>query len=177
MGLATIATSLLFIVAAIYEVVAGTANDPGISIGLAVFFGVTALAGVAATYFGFRPSYNKSSDPREIEQNLLGIARDLNGEITIEELALHTPLTVSECKALLERMVTDGAAELGFGPHQENIYVFRGFLKNGKRTRSYDPFTEDETVLDLRGKSDEVQPASAESSATAPANQTEPHEQ
>ncbi len=141
--------SLFFVANSLYELFSGTGEQPGIMIGLAVFFGVAAVAGGAATYFGFRPSYDKALDPREIEQNLLGIARDLKGEITVEEFALHTPMTVSECKVILEKMVSDGAAEIGLGPNEETMYVFRGFLVGGKRTRSYDPFSQDETVLDL----------------------------
>lgn len=172
-GLATLAMSLFFVATAFYDLFAGTADNPGVVIGLAVFFGIAALGGGIATYLGFRPTYKKSSDPKEIERTVLGIARDLKGEITIEELALHTPLSVSECKNLLEQMVSDGAAEIGLGPNEETMYVFRGFLVNGKRTRSYDPFSQHEVVLDLGTKADKSSPSEPSAAAT---HQTEPQE-
>ncbi len=173
-GLGTVAISLFFVVSAVYELFAGIAEEPGVVIGLAVFFGVAALAGGVATYFGFRPAYDKSRDPKEIERTLLGVARDLNGEVTVEEFALHTPLTVSECKTFLEKMVSEGAAEIGLGRHEETLYVFRGFLVGGKRTRSYDPFSQDETVLDLSDEG-ETRRTTERLTATA-ANQTESQE-
>jgi hypothetical protein len=168
--------SLFFVANSLYELFAATGEDPALMFGMAVFFGVAAIAGGLATYFGFRPSYNKSLDPREIEQTLLGVARDLKGEITVEEFALHTPLTVSECKVILEKMVSDGAAEIGLGRHEETLYVFRGFLVGGKRTRSYDPFSQDETVFDLP-ESGETRRTTERLTATANANQSEPEEQ
>lgn len=147
-GLSVVAVSLFFVAAAISDLFTGTDN-PGVMVGMAVLFGVTAFGGGLASYLGFRKAPNKELDPRNIERTILGVARDLQGEVTVEEVALNTPLTVAECKKLLDDMVSHGAAELGLGRNDETMYVFRGFLPGGKRTRSADPFASelDEVVF------------------------------
>jgi hypothetical protein len=145
-GLSVVAFSLLMIVTALGDFFTGQ-DDPSLMIGMAIFFAVTAFGGAIATYLGFRKRKNKELDPQNIERTILGAAKQHAGEVTVEEVALHTPLTIAECKQILEDMVTHGAAEIGLGPNQETIYVFRGFLENGRRKRSYDPFAEDSNVV------------------------------
>ena len=150
-GLGSLAVSLFFVAASVVGMFTpGERLD--VMVGMAVFFGIISIGGGIATYLGFRKQVDKAMDPRAIEQTVLGVARDLNGEVTVEELALATPLTVAEGKKILDGMVDHGAAEIGLGPNQETIYVFRGFLKGGKRTRSYDPFDEEVMFEDATAK-------------------------
>ncbi|MEZ4460641.1 MAG: hypothetical protein R3E66_13115 [bacterium] len=151
-GLGTLAISLLFVATTIGMMFDASRADGGAMFGLALFFAIFGVVGGLMTKKGFSKPKDKALDPRTIEQTVLGVARDLNGEVTVEELALATPLTVAEGKKILDGMVDHGAAEIGLGPNQETIYVFRGFLKGGKRTRSYDPFDEEVMFEDATAK-------------------------
>ena len=99
-GLGSLAVSLFFVAASVVGMFTpGERLD--VMVGMAVFFGIISIGGGIATYLGFRKQVDKAMDPRAIEQTVLGVARDLNGEVTVEELALATPLTVAEGKVAL----------------------------------------------------------------------------
>ncbi len=110
-----------------------------IGIPMAVLFLGLSVAGVAMVYKGF-----KRTDPNQLSANakerlVLEVARAHQGEVTVEELGVDTDLSVRECKAILDELAESGSCDAWVGRNGETIYVFRGFLPDGRARRSFDP--------------------------------------
>lgn len=110
-----------------------------IGIPMAVLFLGLSVAGVAMAYKGF-----KRTDPNQLSANakerlVLEVARAHQGEVTVEELGVDTDLSVRECKLILDELAESGSCDAWVGRNGETIYVFRGFLPDGRARRSFDP--------------------------------------
>lgn len=106
---------------------------------IAVLFLGLSVAGVAMAYKGF-----KRTDPNQLSANakerlVLEVARAHQGEVTVEELGVDTDLSVRECKVILDELAESGSCDAWVGRNGETIYVFRGFLPDGRARRSFDP--------------------------------------
>lgn len=106
---------------------------------MAVLFLGLSVAGVAMAYKGF-----KRTDPNQLSANakerlVLEVARAHQGEVTVEELGVDTDLSVRECKLILDELAESGSCDAWVGRNGETIYVFRGFLPDGRARRSFDP--------------------------------------
>lgn len=138
-GIAWSALCLFFVSAGIGDMIAGnTIGGP-----MAIFFGFLALGGFVMMFQGFRKVDPKAMSHRDKERLVLEIARSHDGELTIEELAVDSDLSAFECKEILDVLAEVGTCDTWVGRHGETIYVFRGFLLDGRPKRSFDPMKGD----------------------------------
>lgn len=134
-GIGWTAFTLFFTVAGITTHLEGDS----IGIAMAVLFGVLTFGGLAMIYKGFKSIDVSGLSTRDKERFILEIAQRHHGEVTLEEVAVDTELTARECKEVLEGLASVGSCDTWIGRHGETIYVFRGFLRDGRAHRAFDP--------------------------------------
>jgi len=135
-GIGWSAMCMFFVAAGIGDLLTGGDKIAG---PMAIFFGLLALGGFVMMYQGFRKIDPKAMSQRDKERLILEVARSHDGELTIEELAVDTDLSAFECKEMLDILARVGTCDTWVGRHGETVYVFRGFLRDGRPKRSFDP--------------------------------------
>ncbi len=120
--------SLVFVAAAVGDLVKGSAKTPpGVLVGLLLFF-------LGTAYAGYRLARGSSKDKAEVaaeraafeEQALLKAAEKNGGRLTLAEAIALSGLSLARCKAVLERFSASGVAELDFDPESNVVYRFPG---------------------------------------------------
>lgn len=85
----------------------------------------------------------------EEQREALRLARDLDGRLTVAELALETSLSIDEARALLEELTHDGVAELQLTDAGNNVYVFGAFVDGGRQKLSARSMLDDDVELEF----------------------------
>lgn len=82
---------------------------------------------------------SKKLTEQEKESIVLKIANTKKGRITIAEVVMDSQLNLDESKAILEKMSTDGVAELQITDGGSLVYVFTGLLSEKEKQTSKEP--------------------------------------
>ena len=131
--------SLFCVIAAIGDLASGK-EEPGIMIGLMVFFGGTAYggyrllrdAGVDAE--PTEAGATAALDPREHEQRVLALASSAKGRLTVAEVALLPGFDVDSARETLDRLCQKDVAVHAVSDGGAMVYVFDGLLPGEKET-------------------------------------------
>lgn len=131
---------------AISDLVTGTPDtEPGVLVGLLIFFSGTALASayMAKTQLtdGGR---TEKLEAHHHETIILKLAMQHNGRLNIAQIAALSPLSVNDAQVAIKTLTTQGVAELEFTADGEVFYLFAG-LGN----LSHPPHGESEEEVDL----------------------------
>ena len=138
-------------------------NEPGINIGLIVFFGGMLAAGLYLTWRMLRAQTSSLGEARpgvgqaagdgrqgahrtaappateaERERRVLRLAEHEHGRVTIPEVAAHCTMTIEESKEELDRLVLLEVAEVQVTEAGVLVYVFPGFLSDQEKSRARD---------------------------------------
>jgi hypothetical protein len=136
--------SSFFVATALVEVAAGGDGKTPVSVlvGIAVFFGGTALAGgyLARRMFR-RPSRAAppATNTEIAERRVLALAAKLGGRTTVAEAAARCGLTVAESREVLERLVSQSVAELLVADDGTMVYAISGLLTSEAKAAAADP--------------------------------------
>lgn len=120
--------SLLFCWMAIYDLLnpGNTDTEPGVLIGLLIFFSITLGAGI---FMMLKGSWRyKRRKYEKIEREILSLIAQKGGRITPEEIALNSQMSVEDAKVHLDRMCENGSGELQVTESGRLVYVFLGFI-------------------------------------------------
>ena len=124
-SLSVLAVCSLLVVTALVDLIGG-AQDAGTMAGLIVFFGIGAIGSLGALYFSmFRKK--KFVISAADERLILGIAKEKNGVVTVEEVALRTKLSVEQSQLILDGLVDREIAALDVNTKGTVVYIFSGF--------------------------------------------------
>ncbi|MEZ4527138.1 MAG: winged helix-turn-helix domain-containing protein [Desulfobacterales bacterium] len=125
--------SIFFCCMAVYDLMhpETTDTEPGVLIGLFVFFFLTAAVGIYLFVSASRKS--RQGGMEKSEREILALIAEKGGRITPHEIALNTRLTVAEAKIHLDRMCADGSGELQITPEGNMVYVFFTFLSEREK--------------------------------------------
>ena len=131
LGLFVLANSAFFVVAALANLIAGDSEtEPGVILGLLVFFALTGYGG----YWLYRSSGKKPPNPNPPEQRILALAEKNQGRITLAEVVLYCDLKTEEAREQLKSMVRQGLAELHVSEGGEEVYAFGGLMPEEKHS-------------------------------------------
>jgi hypothetical protein len=139
-GVLILLFSAFFVAAATGDILKGGdgKNSLGVLWGLLVFFSGTGIGG-AVMIKSFL--WNKVGPPQvsdfDQEQRVLWLAQNKAGIVTVPEAALHCRLSIEDAKHVLDRMSTQGVAELRFRDDGSYFYVFNGFVPPGYQIPGY----------------------------------------
>ena len=125
--------------AAIGDLISGGGDtEPGILVGLVIFFAGTALA---SGYLAKRKLLGSRSiiedTAHKHETIVLELALKHDGRLTIAQIAALTPLSVDDAKTALQQLSLQGVAELEFDAQGDIFYAFGG-LRSPKMESTYD---------------------------------------
>ena len=130
--------SLFCVIAAIGDLASGK-EEPGIMIGLMVFFGGTAYGGYRLLRHGFaRAGSTAALDPREREQRVLALASSAKGRLTVAEVALLPGFDVDSARETLDRLCQKDVAVLEVSDVGVVVYTFHG-LRPGEKETAQNP--------------------------------------
>src|SRR5215217_3806777 len=122
---------LFFVVAAISDLVLNREPDKvGVLIGLLIFFGGLAAAGVFAAW-----KFMRSAPVRpnfELENRILQLAEAKGYRLTVGMVALHCRVGIEESRAALERMALQGAAAPLVEDDGGIVYDFSDIFPSGE---------------------------------------------
>ena len=122
---------------AIGDLVTGTPDtEPGVLVGLLIFFSGTALASayLAKTQLTDDGATEKL-EAHNHETIILKLAMQHNGRLNIAQIAALSPLSVNDAQVAIKTLTTQGVAELEFTADGEVFYLFAG-LGNLSQTSS-----------------------------------------
>ncbi|MCC7105980.1 MAG: hypothetical protein IT307_12630 [Chloroflexi bacterium] len=134
LGVVLLIISAAFVVEASSELVQGSSKSTvGTLLAVIVIFLGTGWGGfrLARPLFKRHPG-DPAQRKRTPEQLVLQLAETRQGRVTLPEVAAHCALSVTESKKLLERLATEGAAELLVSEHGVIVYEFPGFVPGEK---------------------------------------------
>ena len=125
--------SSFFVAAAIGDLVTGGdgKTGTGVLLGLLVFFLGTGFAGIVLAKIGFKnPTTPNVVELTEFdkEQRILAFAGYMHGRVTAPEVALNCRLSLEDSQETLDRLVTNGAAQIQLTDDGVMVYCFTGFL-------------------------------------------------
>jgi hypothetical protein len=125
--------SSFFVFAAIGDLITGDKQNTGVGVllGLLVFFLGTALSGVLLARYGFSKKTSSLSE-LELEQEILILAKLAKGKLTVADVALRCKTSIEESKNILDKMSSQGVAELQINNDGSFFYLFRSFLTSGE---------------------------------------------
>lgn len=130
LGLLILASSAFFVMAAIADLISGDSKtEPGVLLGLLVFFALTGYGGYRMYRGGKRPP-----NPIPPQQRILALAEKNQGRITLAEVVLYCDLKTEEAREHLKTMVRQGLAELHVSEGGEEVYAFGGLMPEEKRS-------------------------------------------
>jgi hypothetical protein len=78
------------------------------------------------------------SSPAERERRVLRLAERERGRVTVPEVAAQCGLSIAEAKTELDRLVSEGVADLHVTASGILVYVFVGFLSDEEKARATD---------------------------------------
>ena len=133
--------NLMLLIAAVAELVGGSSEtEPGIALGVAVFFlGLT----LGCAWFAKRMlGHGAAAAALAREQTVLELAQQHGGRVTIAEVAAETRLTVAEAQATLERLSRQGVAERHLTDDHATVFAFRGLMSAERKAAARDPLAE-----------------------------------
>ena len=133
LGFSITTVSALFIIAFAVDFIEGSDTEPGILIGLLIFFLLTGLGGIHLIRVGRQNRREKQ------ERLILEIAAKKGGRITPAEIAMESPLSAEEAQNILEILCKGGNAELQVTDSGALVYVFHGLLSDTEKATSKDP--------------------------------------
>jgi hypothetical protein len=123
-------TSLLFVFAAIGDIVGESETEMGILIGLLVFFSViTAGAGYGAVKLWRGPAF----EPQSLEPAVLQLASHHAGRLTVADVSVGLKVPIARARVVLDHLVTHGAAETLVSDAGELVYSVNGLLGAGEK--------------------------------------------
>lgn len=125
--------SLFVFVAAIGDLASGK-EEPGLMIGLMVFFGGTAYGGYRLTRHGFAKSGAPALAPGERDRRVLELASSAGGRLTVAEVALLPGFDVDSARATLDRLCQKDVAIHAVSDGGTLVYVFDGLLPGTKES-------------------------------------------
>ena len=118
---------LFFVIAAISDLLLKREPDKvGVLIGLVVFFGGLAAAGVFAAWKFMRSA--PAAPNHELENRILQLAEAKGCRLTVGMVALHCRVSIEESRAALERMALQGAANVEVEDDGGIVYDFSDLL-------------------------------------------------
>jgi hypothetical protein len=129
LGFIMAVTSSFFVIAALSDLFYPGPNldtEPGILLGLLVFFSLFTVAGGYMFYVNLR-NLRRDRDER-MEQELLRVIAKYKGRVTPIEVATDTRLSLTEAEQALRRLARRGQGELKITTDGELVYVFTGFI-------------------------------------------------
>jgi hypothetical protein len=156
LGIAIALVGGLFFVFFMTELASGGdgKTQPGVYVGLIVFFGGVLAAGA---YLGWRmlrpqPAASGASRPgsgqpgspppltnaAERERRVQRLAEQEHGRVTVPEVAARCHMTIDESKTELDRLVLHQIAEIQVTASGVLVYVFPGFLSDEEKARATD---------------------------------------
>ncbi|QDG53852.1 hypothetical protein FIV42_24845 [Persicimonas caeni] len=91
---------------------------------------------------------SRQSSERE-QREALRMARDMNGHLTVAELALDTSLDIDAARTLLDELVDDGVADLQLTDSGSRVYVFPAFVDGGRGKFSARSMLDDDAEIEL----------------------------
>ena len=122
-GFLTAATSIFFVIAAIADLIGGKSDtEPGVLIGLAVFFSFLTIGGFRTGITNIRKKKRKARE--EKERTLLKLIAQKNGQITPFEVASDTTFSIEEAKAALDLLCEKGAGYAKVTEDGTLMYLF-----------------------------------------------------
>ncbi|QDG53853.1 hypothetical protein FIV42_24850 [Persicimonas caeni] len=83
------------------------------------------------------------------EREVLRLARDHDGRLTVAELALETSLDVDASRALLDEFLQKDVAELQVADSGSSVYVFPAFVDGGRDKHSSRSLLDDRDEVEL----------------------------
>jgi hypothetical protein len=135
--------SSFFVATALVEIVGGGdgKTPASVMVGLAVFFGGTTVAGgyLARRMFRRAGRVAPATTAEVAEKRVLALAAKLGGRTTVAEAAGRCGLTVAESREVLERLVTQGAAEILVAGDGTMVYAISGLLTPEAKAAAADP--------------------------------------
>jgi hypothetical protein len=136
--------SSFFVATAFVEIAGGGDGKTQVSVlvGLAVFFGGTALAGGYLARRMFRRAGRAAplaTGTEVAEKRVLALAAKLGGRTTVAEAAARCSLTIEESREVLERLVSQSVAELLVADDGTMVYAISGLLTPEAKAAAADP--------------------------------------
>lgn len=126
------ALSSFFVIAAIADLIGGKSDtEPGILIGLLVFFSLTGFGGFYLAITKIMKNKKTSSELRE--QKILEVIISKGGRVTPVEIAAQTNLNVTDAKKELDKLCNSGAGEIQVTSEGNIVYVFQGIITDEDR--------------------------------------------
>lgn len=125
--------SIFFVFAAIGDLLNPEEADTelGVLMGLLIFFSGTTISGIYLFISGRRK--NRIYQYEKRERQILKIIAEYEGQVTPEEIALGSKLSVSEAQEYLDAMCSNGAGELRITEGGRRVYHFFGFISKEEK--------------------------------------------
>ncbi len=83
----------------------------------------------------------KKPNEQETQAKILSLAKESNGRLTIADVTMHTALNLTESKKTLEKMCSDGVAEVQITNGGSLLYAFTGLISNEEKETAKDPLS------------------------------------
>jgi hypothetical protein len=136
--------SSFFVATAVVEIAGGGDGKTATSVlvGIAVFFGGTALAGGYLARRMFRragPVAPPATSAEVAEKRVLALAARVGGRTTVAEAAARCGLTVEESREVLERLASQSVAEILVADDGTLVYAIAGLLTAEAKAAAADP--------------------------------------
>ena len=139
--------SSMFVVMAIADLLGASTTEPGVLLGLVVFFGgLTALTGWSAVRLLREPralaaattttATSTTTTSRAtthgidiaLEAQILALAARSAGRITATEIAIGCQVSLDAASRALDLLCARGHADLAVTPDGDTVYVIKGFI-------------------------------------------------
>lgn len=137
--------SSMFVVMAIADLLGTSTTQPGVLLGLVVFFGgLTALTGWSAVRLLREPhaitaaaTTTSSSTARAttthgidiaLEAQILALAARSAGRLTATEIAMGCQVSLDAASRALDLLCARGHADLAVTPDGDTVYIIKGFV-------------------------------------------------
>ncbi|HPO49182.1 MAG TPA: hypothetical protein PLO89_02560 [Spirochaetota bacterium] len=142
-GFLIVSLSVVFICAALGDLIKGDDPQKGIIWGLLFFFILTSAGGgylIKKNIF-----YDKKEERKKLNQKILEIAKENGGMITVAEVSSESGIDLDAAKAILNDFSEKGFADVKVSDKGSVIYVFNGFLSKEEKNNAKDPLEEAKT--------------------------------
>jgi hypothetical protein len=136
--------SSFFVAAALVDIIGGGDGETEMSVlvGLLVFFSGTTLAGGYLCWRMLRrpmAAVTSADAAALVEQRVLALAARLGGRVTVTEAAARGGLTMTESRDALERLASQGTAEILVADDGTIVYAIAGLLSPAAKAAAVDP--------------------------------------
>lgn len=133
LGYTITAISAFFICAFVIDFTTDSEHEPGVLVGLVVFFIFTGASGI------FLIRKGRHSTREKQERMVLELAASKNGRITPAEIAMETSLTANESQTLLDVLCQQGIAETQITENGSVVYAFTGLISESEKQTAQNP--------------------------------------